>query len=70
MDAYDLPQRRDIESLTRHLERVAIAVERLESAYRASSREFESGSDGYRGADSGRGGESNRARSGSSSTQD
>ena len=37
MDAYDLPQRKDIESLTRHLERVAVAVERLEAAYRSGS---------------------------------
>lgn len=34
LESYDLPRRRDIEVLTRNLERVAVAVERLEAAAR------------------------------------
>lgn len=37
LDERELPHRKDIENLTRNLERVAIAVERLESVYRDDS---------------------------------
>lgn len=36
LDARELPHRKDIENLSRSLERVAIAVERLEAAYRSN----------------------------------
>jgi len=39
LDARELPHRKDIENLSRSLERVAIAVERLEAAYRAGDSE-------------------------------
>src|SRR6056297_814294 len=36
LELHELPHRKDIENLTRNLERVAIAVERLESVYRST----------------------------------
>jgi len=42
LDARELPHRKDIENLSRSLERVAIAVERLEAAYRSSDSRIDS----------------------------